>query len=278
MNVLVYVVNYRVDRHLASFIDSVRTAMGSCASARVELHVHDNSERPESERQRFLDAIGASEEWIHVHFSPVNDGYFGGLGRAQALTHDGTDCVLFCNPDVVLAPDLLVNLATIARSTRGIVAPSIVSADDGFDQNPKYAKRLTREKLVRLSRVYSSGLAYATYVGLARIREKILGRKASDPPSRSTAVYAPHGSVLVFTDTTFFRQLPRYPCFLFGEELFVAEEARRHGVPVVYEPSVRVRDQRHASIRLISARARRELMRTSVRYILDRYYDEDVLA
>jgi hypothetical protein len=84
--------------------------------------------------------------------------------------------------------------------------------------------------------------------------------------------------VFIFADVDFFLTLPAFPCFLFGEELFVAEEARIAGVSVVYEPSLRVRDVRHASVSQLANEMRRTLLLKSMTFILNQYYTEQSAA
>jgi hypothetical protein len=79
----------------------------------------------------------------------------------------------------------------------------------------------------------------------------------------------------VFTDVDFFRALPPFPCFLFGEELFVAEEARRRQVAIAYEPALRVDDMRSQSVSRLPGEFFRRLMLGSVQFILDTYYTAD---
>jgi GT2 family glycosyltransferase len=274
MKVLFFVVNFRADRHLLGFVDSLDVARSRCPAAQVSLHIHDNSEKIPSEQEQLLAGLGSARQWATVHFSARNLGYFGALASAQALADASMSCVVFCNPDLRVADDFLERLTGLADIEPGVIAPSILAVGDGFDQNPKYVERLSREKLIRLRRIYSHAISYVAYQGAARIREKLLGPRRSRPPSSDSHVYAPHGSMFVFTDVDFFRRLPPYPCFLFGEELFVAEEARRRRVPVTYRPQLRVTDERHASIRLLGAATRRRLMLESIRYILETYYRE----
>jgi GT2 family glycosyltransferase len=270
VNVAVYVVNYRADEHLLEFARSLRTAEERCPTASVTLHVHDNSERAMGERESFAVGVAAVHA-AEIHFPAQNDGYFGGLERSQSLLADSTDCVLYCNPDVILAPDFFKALVHLLPTTeKGILAPSIV-ATDGFDQNPKHRSRLPARKLRMLEAIYSNAVAFGAFTALARVKE--LRRAKADPGgARSERIYAAHGAVFVFSDLTFFKGLPRYPCFLFGEELFVAEEARQKKVPTTYAPSLRVLDSRHACIGLIGSRARRLYQLDSLRFLLAEYY------
>ena len=271
MKVLVFVVNYRADDYLLRLIASLQTAMAQCPEVKLRLHVHDNSEKNIDEQRRQIEAMAEVACWVDVHFSPKNTGYFGSLGLAQALAGPDTDCVIYCNPDLTLAPDFFSVLATIAGGSAGVLAPSIISESDGFDQNPKYILRPTRRKLARLRLIYSNAGTFWMFHVLTLLKERLARDRT--PPSRSAMpIFAAHGSVMLFTDVGFFKSLPPFPCFLFGEELFVAEEAKRRGVPTYYEPRLRVHDVRHASIRLLPKRARREMLHESIRFLLGTYY------
>lgn len=274
MNVFFFVVNYKADDHLVRFVQSVAAAQTACPAAHVDVHVLDNSEKsmPELEQLRARTAVASVP--VTLHSLGSNCGYFGGLHLAQSLVPGTTDCLVYCNPDVLLGGDFFGVLERIAQHGGGVVAPAILSLQDGFDQNPKYRQRLSEKKLRRLQRIYACRFAYVIFNLLARGKEVASARRRRSPKRClvSTPIYAPHGAVFIFTDLGFFRRLPPFPCFLFGEELFVAEEARLAGVSVVYEPSLLVRDVRHASIRQLTGEFRRLLMWKSVTFILDRYY------
>ena len=60
--------------------------------------------------------------------------------------------------------------------------------------------------------------------------------------------------------------------YLYGEELFVAEEARRRSLFIRYVPALRVFDTRHAATARLGGERRRRFMKESVDYILRHYY------
>jgi GT2 family glycosyltransferase len=195
---------------------------------------------------------------------------------AQSLVHEKTDAVVYCNPDLFINSDFFTVLEhTLKTVVGGVIAPSILSLRDGFDLNPQYRKKLSRTKLKCLQRIYAYRLFFSSYNALGRIKEVVSGwnywlRRGSK--EASATIYAPHGAMFIFTDIGFFRRLPSFPCFLFGEELFVAEEARLAGVPVVYEPALRIHDVRHASVGLLPKEFLRVLCYKSVTFLLNRYY------
>lgn len=274
MNVFLFVVNYRVDDHLVRFIQSVAAAQAACPSAHVDVHVLDNSQKSDIELGRLRERVAIAEVSVTLHSTGTNLGYFDGIGLAQSLLPESTDCVIYCNSDLLLDPDFLAVLHRTIQDRSGILAPAILSLQDGIDQNPKYRQRLTSTKLRCLQRIFSYRHSYVVYSVLARFKEVARGwyRRSRPDVIAPGPIYAPHGAMFVFADVGFFHRLPPFPCFLFGEELFVAEEARLAGVPVVYVPSLRVRDVRHASISQFAPEFKRSLHWKSVTFILERYY------
>jgi hypothetical protein len=273
MRVVIFVVNYHTDDHVLRLLESVSGAWGLVREQAIDVHVLDNSARNETGNGAWRRRLRESEVPATLHQSATNAGYFGNLGLAQRLTDDAT-AVIYCNPDIVLDPTFFAELAKIGDV--GVIAPAIVSIADGFDQNPKYESRLSAAKLRRLERIYSNGLLFSAYGVAGRAKELFAShrRNGSRSAGLPRPIYAPHGAMFVFTDIPFFRALPPYPCFLFGEELFVAEEARLAGVPVIYRPELRVHDVRHAAVSALPRSRLRSLMRESVVHILAEYYAE----
>jgi hypothetical protein len=76
--------------------------------------------------------------------------------------------------------------------------------------------------------------------------------RGTDADSRSRArlrrIYAPHGSFIVFSREYFDRggTLAHVP-FLYGEEIMVAETARRLNLAVVYDPGFQIKHVEHST-------------------------------
>jgi GT2 family glycosyltransferase len=273
MTIAVFAVNYRADAHLIRFVDSVAVAKADAHGTDVSLHVIDNSCKTPSELSELREHLRRDDLQVTLHSSGRNEGYFGGLSFAQSLVTTDTSCVIYCNPDILLERDFFAQMQVLDLSGTGVVAPAIVTLDEGFDQNPFYVDRLSRAKLIRLRAIYSTQATYAAFTLLARVSE-MMGRRGrrNRQVEGAREIYAPHGAIFVFTSVPFFMALPKYPCFLFGEELFVAEEARAAGVSVSYEPSLKVWDIRHASVSALAPSKLRAYLLESVRHILHRYY------
>jgi hypothetical protein len=269
MRVTFFIVNYRTDEHVLRLVDSLAVARDAAEGVTVDVHVLDNSKKNEAEASAFGQKLGEARLPARLHHTGTNAGYFGVLPLAQGIVrHGDADCVIYSNPDIAVEADFFLELAA-ARAMRGVLAPSILTLDRGFDQNPMYEERLPAKKLRRLRTVYGSAPIFTLYSLARTVKEAFAGHRRAG--SRHE-IYAPHGSIFVFTDIEFFLTLPRYPCFLYGEELFVAEEARRREVRIMYEPRLKALDFRHASIALLPRADLRRHLLASVSYILDRYY------
>ena len=175
MNVLFFVVNFKADEHLVRLLLSVAAAQALCPLACIDVHVLDNSEKPASEMEQLRARLGVAGVLATQHSLGTNDGYFGGLGLAKSLVSEKTDCVIYCNPDVLLDPDFFVVLQRTLMHGAGVVAPAIVSIENGVDQNPKYRQRLSEGKLRRLQRIYAHRLLYVTFNMLSRVKEVAAG-------------------------------------------------------------------------------------------------------
>ena len=60
--------------------------------------------------------------------------------------------------------------------------------------------------------------------------------------------------------------------FLFGEEITIAEQARRMRLPVLYLPTVEIAHAEHVSTSRLPSRMHHRFVRDSVRFIADNYF------
>ena len=272
MHVALFVVNYHADEHLVRLLESVEAGVAAL-SVDLQVHVLDNSCRSEAALDELGDRLrSVGNVPVAVHSTGRNTGYFGVLQLAQSLVGDDVDVVIYCNPDLLFEPTFFGELAEM-RGVAGILAPSVVEIGRGVSLNPVSYVRLSARKLSFLKWIYSSQTLYSAYVLAGWLKELLLRRSRAAKSAEPRRIYVAHGSVFVFTDVSFFQSLPPYPCFLFGEELFIAEEARLRGVETLYAPSLGVRNVRHASISLLPKGKLRQYSRSSVSFILERYYD-----
>ena len=269
--VLIQIVNYKSDEELLRLLSSIQSALHVEPNLKAKIIIWDNSLKDEYSHKKIVADLGSISLDINYHRSPANLGYFGALPCAQKYLKSNTDFVIYCNADIEFDVNFLQELYTIERGSEDwILAPAITVKNSDHDQNPKYHKRISKSKLTKLKYIFSTNLSFIVYQWLGYIRE-LIGSHTIIPNSKDS-IYAAHGSIFVFVGSHFFSTLPSYPCFLYGEELFVAEEALLKKIKSKYVPKLLVYDDYHASTKFLSIAKKRQYYLTSIKYILDTYY------
>lgn len=270
MRIVFFVINYKADFYLRKFVKSINLAKKEI-DLEIDIHVIDNSQKNKNELNAFENEYKNSN--VRIHSNGDNVGYFGGIPIAQKILQTfETDCVIYCNPDLRVDVHFFNELLK-SKDNVGIIAPAILSEGEGVDQNPKYTRRLSLTKMKRLKYIYSNLFTHTIFFTLARIKELMDGKRNNKVVSiMNENIYAPHGAMFIFNDLDFFKNLKSFPCFLFGEEIFIAEEAIKNNTLIYYKPSIKVYDVRHASISLLSNKFKRDLYYKSIDYLLKSYY------
>jgi GT2 family glycosyltransferase len=274
-SVLLICVKYGSDAETAQYLESLRKLQGQ---RDLQVLVVDNG----------VDA-GPPEPRAESNFTLAraqeNLGYFGGARHGLSLylrEHPLPDWVIVSNVDLLIADvQFLEKLALLrARPRLGMVAPSIRSALTGRDQNPFMRRRPSALRMHSYKWIYRSWLALNAYelasAAFHKIRSAFRGRPRSGTGLREKSgetIYAPHGSFLIFS-SEYFRAggSLEFPCFLFGEEVYLAETLRKLGLDAVYEPSLEVVHQEHKSTRLVKSRKMARAVASSAAYCADTYF------
>lgn len=233
-------VNYHSYEALETYLRSLEQA-AVCAAGLVEVSVFvaDNTEH---HVQPIHTACCPS---VKVSVFPLgkNWGYFGAV-RQLMLMHDFStyDYTIISNVDLELASDFFVNLAQLAVEPMvGWVAPSVYSLVESRDKNPRMMQRYTLRRMRIFRWAYRMPLIHYLYT------KTFYHRKRATITTPCT-IYAGHGSLIILTREFVSRHgAIDYPVFLYGEEIYLAEECRRLGLSVVYAPEVRAIDSEHVS-------------------------------
>jgi GT2 family glycosyltransferase len=211
-------------------------------------------------------------------------GYFGGahFGLQRAGVYEAEfDYVVVSNVDLQLASSFLSELEAVAVADDvGLIAPSIFSRHRKRDLNPKILHRLSPSRVRFYEFVFSHRGTYLAY-HIASVGADLVRRLG---PSRSSStgawagpqqtLYAAHGALMIFTRAYFQRGgTLDYPCFLFGEEVWAAEELRLRGLHTIYDPQIKVLDDDHVSTRRLSKGALAGLHASSMRFLRRTYFD-----
>lgn len=156
-----------------------------------------------------------------------------------------------------------------------IVAPEIFSKELQIDKNPY---RLRREKKINLfikKIAFSNILFYSLYNIMALCKNKIIYKNLDGKRKceEGETIYLPYGACF-YINQLFFMQggTINYPLFLFGEELFLAEQCRELGLAIKYVPRIKYINYEHVSTSRLKSSFVAKCDYNAITYILDRYY------
>ncbi len=281
--IVVIGVSYGTDQLTVRFARQI--AEGG-ATPPVDLVIVDNSDR--------VDSSNFFREVRRVHPTPLclkpktNLGYFGGASFGLAAYRErgsAPDWIVVANVDVEFRDPLFWRhlAAWDGEADVGVIAPYIWSTFLGGSSNPLMGERPSRYRMQFYKLVFRNYYVLNCYelLGVVKNKAKHFVRRqlvaASSGNHEATdqgrRIYAPHGSCIVFSQRYFeCGGTLAYPSFLFGEEFFVAETARRLGIGVVYEPRLKVWHQDHSSTGWLRSRRVAPYLSASARYVADTFF------
>lgn len=271
---LIITVNFRHAQCTLEFLASASRLQGfaDCHLTIVDNHSEDDSVL------RLRQAISAFPN-VELLASSTNRGYFGAAKWAleqYMANHSHPDWVIVCNNDIVFeSPDFLTRLTANNPQTVGVVAPAVISRLTGLDANPMIATRPGRLRRLRyrllLCNYYVAWMTQWLAPHVRRRRHH--WRDQSTSRGTRNAIYAPHGSCFIFS-RTFFDQggFLDDGCFLYGEELSVAETCLRIGVPVIHDPSFGVSHNDSQTTGRMLTRIGYQFQRQGLTYALSKYF------
>ena len=238
-SVLIVCVNYNSYTEVAEYLFSVEKSAKNFNSIIVDVIVADNSTEVKN-----VDTT----EYKHINVRVQNLDNLGYLPGAQSVINkvknlNDYDFVVISNVDIQISEDFFANLSKLAYNDDiAWVAPKIYSSDESRDMNPKVLSRYSKKKLFLLYYMYKYPVLYYLYTMTVYKRKKL------QPQYAEMDIYAGHGSFIMLTRSFFesYKEI-NYPIFLFGEELFLAEEILKVTKKVRYVPSLVIYDKEHIS-------------------------------
>jgi len=277
MKHLVLCVNYKNDEEAADFASHVVAQPGF--DGRV---VVTSCSTPKSPR-----LLSPQEPNVKSIDAKANLGYFGGaaFGLQEHLKEAPMpDWILVSNTDVAFTDHrFFAGLDQIEREgAPAVVAPEIRLESPGLrpststHQNPAMEARPSRRRLQLLLWASRWPLVYWSYENLTAFRWGMVNRlsgasERSDSLPRN--VYAAFGACMVLHRSYFDNGgTLRFGGFLFGEEVFVAETARRLGLRTRYEPRLRLIHREHGTTGSVGAFGRQRYVYQSLKYLLEEYF------
>lgn len=276
-DILLICVNYLKPGETQRFVLS---ALDQTIQSSLRLAVVDNSPAPGA--GRVPDSL-MSDPRVTAIAPGENLGYFGGAAAAlkdHLKTHSMPEWVIVSNPDVYF-PDRGV-LQRLFDSYRGdapaVIAPSIRTKGSSVEQNPYMRVRPSRFRMHVYRWIFSAYPIDAAYQGLSWIKHRALEAAASNerpaaPASSSEKIYAPQGAFIAFHRSYFERGGTfDHGAFLFGEEIFVAETARRLGLTVLYDPALVIEHTERSTGAGLFNRATSRYRRQASRYLARTFF------
>ena len=259
-------VNYNTYDLLYHFIDNTIESMKACKeSLSLKIIVADNSSNREE-----IDTV--PYQCVNLEVYQLNN--LGYLGGAQYVINSlkniqDYNFIAISNVDLTLDKTFFTSLCVKPYSPNiGWIAPSIYSL-----QEKRIKTTLTRPsklKLVILRMMYRFPLLYKLYYNTAYKRKRVNIQILEERD-----IYAGHGAFIILTKHFFntYNKL-NYPIFLFCEENYLAELNRIAGMTVRYDPSLKIFDSEHVSIRQIDIKRQCEFNYEAVDYILKTFYND----
>ncbi len=203
-----------------------------------------------------------------------NTGYFGGISygiqnSGESFRED--DYTIVSNVDLIVPQEFFLELSRITcDESVGCLAPAIISEVENGNRNPKIMSRPSKKKLQVLRMMFQFPALHKMYSNLIYLKRREKVQNATDG-----YIYAAHGSFLIFTNAAAsFLESMSYPCFLFGEEIFVAENLMRIGLRTYYTSKVKVYDSEHVSTGQMKSKFYYKCNYDAIDMLLKEYFDE----
>lgn len=266
--IAIYCVNYNSYGELYAYYHSIVMAAQKVKDCcHIDLYIADNTEKsPE-----VITLPPTANVNPTVFTFRENMGYFGAIRRLMEQTEYTTyDYVIISNVDVRVDLFSVRELCQANFSNEvGWIAPLIFSETQKRNLNPALTKRYT-ERILRLIKLQFK------FPILHKLYEKTLyKRKHIQAPNPQKNIYAGHGSFIILTNDYFKNcGIINYPVFLYGEELYLAEECRLHNLTVVYESNIKVHTTGKVSTGNMANKLYCKCNMEGINYILGTYYTE----
>lgn len=269
--VVLVLVNYYKETELVSF---VKTFLSHQDYLHLHIVVVDNG----SHDKEIIQSLGEMKN-ITLLFPEHNLGYFGAAQSAYVNFTEGNQensphYFIVSNFDLSFDQSHFISAIVEAQENEGIavIGPSIVSSLNGAALNPMYKQRLGLRHLNRLIFITDNYSFYFFYQLLHYLKRSFSHRVINLSEPRED-VYAIHGSMMIFSKKYFDHGgTLQYDSFLYGEEIFVAEQCRKIGMSISVNYDLSVIHHEHSTTGKIKDRKHMQFLNDSLRYLRSTFY------
>lgn len=262
------------------FQSIIKSANYTCV--KIDFYLIDNSdEKLACDKEKFYELKRDNISFYYIRSK--NTGYFPSVGafmESNTVIWKNYDYTIISNADLELDRKFFLELSNcVLDNTNLCIAPKIFSRSSFLDKNPKIRARPSFLKLLMLMLCfrYSVLAIIQKFVNINRlfIRETLSNFKGKRKfkTRNNEKIYAGHGSFLILTKEMIDRGFRiTYPIFLFGEEIYLAEEIRKLKGNVIYKKDLIVYDDEHISTGSLSRSNYNNRNYEALRYLLEKYY------
>ncbi len=271
--IVIVLVNYKKEQELVSFVQSF---IATQHYQSLHLILVDNGSIAPEVLQKF--AVGKQ---IDLLVPGQNLGYVGAahlaLNHYLAIHQNNfPDHFIISNFDLSFDPNHFFDkmIECIDTSKVAVAGPDIISSLNGAALNPMYSKRLSNIHLNRLIHVTSHYGMFYLYQLLHYAKRK-LSVKAARSQSSVENAYAVHGSMMILSKSFFEGGGSlHFESFLYGEEIFIAEQCRKLGLSSKVFHELKVIHHEHSTTGNIKNRMHMKFLNASLKYIKSKFYND----
>jgi GT2 family glycosyltransferase len=290
MTSLLICVNYNSRQETIRFVKSLFQVVKG--GNKLSILIVDNSD-VEAEKVKDLASIITVNDTSILsidYIEPsVNLGYFGGAQYGLDFylkSKPLPELVILSNVDLFFVQDDFFQKLDEQKINYeiGCISPSILSSTN-VAQNPYQSYRPSKISILIKCWIYKYYFTYQVYELLFKLKSSIYAvvsknsnnkenhKFSIDESPSANQIYATHGSCFILTKSYFEKGGNfTYPCFLYGEEFFIAEELRRLGLTTIYNPNLKLIHHGQVSTGKMTTRTKQEQIIKSLSYIISTYF------
>lgn len=218
------------------------------------------------------------ENQLIYYINNENTGYLNGLNKCLQLgiSHWGLpDWAVFSNSDISFSLEsFLLELEKDSSNHRniGLWGCSIISSKSNRNQNPFLAERPSKIRIMYYMTIYSSCLTFRIHNILSVFLKKIRKREKK---IHNNFPYGLHGSFFCLSkDFIAHFESFSWPCFLYGEEIFLAERLKKTRMSSFLNEKLTVIHYENESTSLLPSCNRRAAHFNSMKFLYKEFWKD----
>ena len=248
-DILVITVNYKNTIITENFINSLENLD---TSDKVELIVVDSASTRKT-KENLQSLLRRSTLKTQLIDSRSNTFYWGGVALALKTLDinyaNGPSWIIACNNDILFSqPEFISKLIKLDSTKYHVIAPSILSTKTGENLNPCMTKPSNIIDKLYYSIIFLNPITGKLIHTIRKMTQKLFYNMFKKSLPKSGKIYAPHGAFMIFSKHYFTKGgWIDDSCKLYGEEITIAEIAKRNKIPIFFMPELEVLHVAHSS-------------------------------